>query len=132
VKKTTDIELGSFNEPGIGSFYSTFEGEVYNIAQATLNQEKIDFLFCRGATNLNTIAAPDDENAITVFQIGGWTTKNANHFHTTEMTAEEFVAIESPYSFPEFDEENAGTNVNMLNIGDVSHSCRKTWLHKNC
>ncbi len=119
VKKTTDIDLGSFNEPGIGSFYSTVEEEVYDIAQATLNQEKIDFLFYRGATNLNTIAAPDDETAITVFQIAGWTTKNATRFNTAEMTAEEFDAIESPYVFPEFDEENATTNVNMLEIGDV-------------
>lgn len=118
VKKNDDVFMGSFNDPA-GSFYSTTEEAVYRVPEAKENQEKIDFIFFRGATNLNAFAAPDDEdvNTISDFQLNDWTTKNQTRFERTNMTAAEFDAIGEFYIFPEFTGEL--TRINELSNGDV-------------
>jgi hypothetical protein len=122
IKKMTDIELGSFNDP-IGSFYNTMDEMVYTVAQAKQNQEKVDFVFFRGDTNLNTFAAPDDDAAATIdeFQFAEWTTKNQTRFNLIDKTADDFDAInaEELHLFPEFDNENALTRANQLEVGQV-------------
>jgi hypothetical protein len=118
VKKNDDIFMGSFNDPA-GSFYSTIEETVYRVAEAKERQDKIDFIFFRGATNLNTFAAPDDEavNTISDFQLNEWTTKNQTRFARTTMAAADFDAIGEYYIFPEF--TGTLTRVNELNNGEV-------------
>lgn len=120
VKKISDIELGSWNDP-IGSFYNTVDEMAYTVSAAKQNQEKVDFLFFLGAVNLNTIAAPDDEdaNTITTFELDDWTTKNATRFNTSDMTAGEFDAITDLHVFPEFDVAGATSKANELQTGQV-------------
>ncbi|HOG67611.1 MAG TPA: hypothetical protein PLQ84_09120 [Bacteroidales bacterium] len=120
VDKNSGVELGSFNDP-VGSFYSTTERKAYKVAEAMLEQGKIDFLFFKGVTNLNTIAAPDDEDAATIsdFHLTEWTTKNPTRFYLADITAEDFDAIEDKCVFPEFDAEKAETKANELKNNDV-------------
>lgn len=120
VQKVTGIELGSFNDV-VGSFYNTVDNMVYTIPEAKQNQEKVDFLFFKGVTNINTIAAPDDEDAgsIETFHLDEWTTRNQTRFNLTEMGAEAFDAIEQTHVFPEFNEEEALTKANELEVGQV-------------
>lgn len=117
VTKHEGITMGSFNDDA-GSFYSTMNNTVYNITDATANQEKIDFLFYLGATNASTIASPEDAQAGTVYPaIVDWTTKNATYFMETEMTAADFDAIGDTYIFPEMTE--LLSDVNNLENNDV-------------
>lgn len=120
VKKISDIELGSWNDP-IGSFYNTVDEVAYTVSAAKQNQEKVDFLFFLGAVNQNTIAAPDDADANTIntFELEDWTTKNATRFNTTNMTASEFDAITDLHVFPEFDVAGATSKANQLVTGQV-------------
>jgi hypothetical protein len=120
IRKVTEIELGSWDDP-IGSFYNTVDDVVYTVSTAKQNQDKVDFLFFKGAVNLNTLAAPDDEDANTIatYELSDWTTKNQTRFNLSDMTAQTFDAIEDLHAFPEFDETNALTKVNNLEIGDV-------------
>jgi hypothetical protein len=120
VRKTTGIELGSFND-ALGSFYNTVDDEVYTVSEAFQNQEKVDFLFFKGALNINTIAAPDDEAAATIetFLLDQWTTKNQTRFNHTDMDAEAFDAIEEDHVFPDFNEDEALTRINELEIDQV-------------
>lgn len=120
VKKYTNIELGSFNDP-IGSFFNTTDGLVYTVSQAKQNQAKVDFLFFKGVTNQNTIAAPDDPDANTIqtFQLNEWTTKNPTRFYLINMTAAEFDAIGQLHIFPQFNTQQASSKANMLQVGNV-------------
>lgn len=116
VTKNTDVLMGSHNDDN-GSFYSTVNKLVYNIADASANQADIDFLFYLGATNGSTIASPADEDANTVYAITDWTTKNATLFADSELTAEAFDAIGAEYVFPEFTGDL--TDINNLEAGSV-------------
>lgn len=120
VKKKANVEFGSYND-AIGSFYATTNETVYTISGAANNQALIDVIFFKGATNGNTLAAPDDADAATIdeFNLDTWTTKNQTRFITTTMTAAEFDAIGSLYSFPEFVDANAGSKANNLADGKV-------------
>ena len=116
VIKNADVNMGSFNDD-FGSFYSTLNNTVYNITDASANQSKIDFLFYKGATNGPTIASPADVQANTVYDITGWTTKNATMFMETSITATQFDEIGSIYTFPTF--ENSASDINQLESDDV-------------
>ena len=116
VTKNTDVLMGSHNDDN-GSFYSTVNKLVYNIADATANQSDIDFLFYLGAANGSTIASPADEDANSVYAISDWTTKNATMFATTSITADEFDAIGDIYDFPAFTGDISGiTNLESGNV----------------
>lgn len=116
VLKYTDITMGSHNDDN-GSFYSTANNMVYNIADATANQTDIDFLFYLGTVNGSTIASPEDADANSVYAITDWTTKNATMFATTEMTADDFNAIGDVYDFSAFTGDLSG--ITQLESGDV-------------
>jgi len=120
VTKNTNIEMGSFNDPK-GSFYSTGNATVYTVAQAKLNQAAVDFIFFKGVTNLNAIAAPDDSevNTISTYQLADWTVKNQTRFNATTMTAAEFDAIGNTYVFPEFNATTAASLAKNLVNGQV-------------
>jgi hypothetical protein len=113
VKKKTNIELGSTDD-SFGSYYSITEELVYTVANANLNPSKIDFGYFWGATNANTIAAPDDAALISVYHNDAWTTKNQTRFILSTMTVAEFDAISDLYVFPEFIDANASSKINNL------------------
>ncbi len=123
INKYMDVELGSWNDES-GSFFSTSEGNVYVRGQLTNtpdNQKKIDFLFFKGVTNANTIAAPDDADANTIvdLQLSGWTFKNQTRFNVTNITAAQFDAIGDTYQFPVFNMGIQTSRVNSLTEGQV-------------
>ena len=101
VNKNMGVTMGSHNDDN-GSFYSTSTKQVFNITDATANQEKVDFLFYLGAVNGSTIASPADEDANTVYAIQDWTTKNNTLFASTDITVEAFDNIGDTYTFPDF------------------------------
>ncbi len=111
VNKNMGVTMGSHNDDN-GSFYSTSTKQVFNITEATANQEKMDFLFYLGANNGSTIASPADADANTVYAIQNWTTKNNTLFAATDITVETFDNIGDTYTFPEF--TGAETSITQL------------------
>lgn len=79
------VLLGGQNNTGTGSFFSSLDGSVYKQDAATANQSKVDFLYFYGTTNLATIAAPDDSQALIAWNdlFNTWTTKNSTKFKKT-------------------------------------------------
>jgi hypothetical protein len=123
IEKYINVELGSWND-AIGSFFSTSEGIVYNITQTyttPANQVKIDFLFFKGTSMLNTIASPDDPTANTIndLKLSEWANKNQTRFNSTNITVGQFDAIGDNYNFPDFNINEQTTNMNLLSEGDV-------------
>ncbi|MCX6244083.1 MAG: hypothetical protein NTU98_05200 [Bacteroidetes bacterium] len=76
--------LGSWNNSSIGSSFASSNGNVYKLAEAKANYTLIDWLYYYGVTNLATIAAPDDPDAISVFSgtngLSTWNHRNATKF----------------------------------------------------
>lgn len=120
VVKHTNVELGSWND-AIGSFYGAKENSIFTVAEAFNNQAMVDFVFYKGQTNMNTIAAPDDVslNTILTFNMGEWTTRNQTRFVMTSMTAAEFDAIGDYYVFKEFEGNSGESKVINLEDGAV-------------
>lgn len=118
VRKKSNVELGSFND-ALGSFYATTTETVYTIPLAAQNQSKVDLVYFKGATNLNTIAAPDDADAqtITSYQLNTWTTKNQTRFFKTTLTPTVFDAIGTTYDFPVY--TATATKITQLAVGDI-------------
>ncbi|MCK9453007.1 MAG: hypothetical protein M0Q90_15035 [Bacteroidales bacterium] len=120
VVRHTNVELGSWNDD-IGSFYSAKENLIFTVPQAMENQAKVDFIFYKGVTNMNTITAPDDASLSTIpsFRIDEWATKNETRFVLTSMTAAEFDAIGDYYEFTEFEGNSGESKVINLEDGAV-------------
>ena len=123
INKYVDIELGSWNDVN-GSFFSTYEGIVYNINQTyaiPANQAKIDFLYFYGTTNKNTICSPDDAdaNSIDPLKLNLWTIKNPTRFNPSNITVAQFNAIGASYQFPAFDYSTQTTKMNNLRVNDI-------------
>ena len=120
VVKHTNVELGSWNDV-IGSFYGAKENLIFTVPQAMENQAKVDFIFYKGVTNMNTIAAPDDASLSTIpsFRMDEWSTKNQTRFVMTSMTAAEFDAIGKYYTFTEFEGNSGESKVINLEDGAV-------------
>jgi hypothetical protein len=92
-----DKLLGS-HQSSNGSSFASFDGSVYSLADAKANADKVDFLYFYGATNLATIAAPDDATAATVFfdatnGLQTWSVLNNTRFTLTDMTPEEYNGV---------------------------------------
>jgi hypothetical protein len=78
------LVLGSY-ESSTGSSFASFDGSIYNLAEAKTNAARVDWLYFYGSSNHATIAAPDDADAISVFNdptngISTWSVKNATRF----------------------------------------------------
>jgi hypothetical protein len=113
------IELGSWNDP-TGSFFATSDGSVMNKTEATAMQEKVDIIFFLGASNGSTFGGPTDATVQDVFDIADWTTQNNTLFiNPAPVSAAEFDAIGTTYSFPEFNEGDAATKATQLNNNEV-------------
>lgn len=81
-----------------GSSFASMDGTVYELADAKANSEKIDWMYFYGATNLATLASPDDDAAAQVFNgepngLQNWDTKNATRFKLTTLSGADFNAI---------------------------------------
>ena len=107
-----------------GSSFASITGEVYQIDDAKANSGLIDFLYYYGASNLATIAAPDDATAATVFNnanngLDTWTTNNSTRFKTTSLTAAEFDAIADDLLIVSNATGAADSFEKELEVGDV-------------
>ncbi len=95
---------------------------MYKVEGAAENQEKVDFIFWKDPrVKANSITSPDNDliGSVNFLGIHTWTVKNETRFIITEMTVEEFNAIEDKYLFPEFDLEAAVDIVSNLQAGDI-------------
>jgi len=68
-----------------GSSFASVDGNVYTMANAKANANKIDWLYFYGATDLATIAAPNDAHAAQVYTdatngLAHWPVLNATKF----------------------------------------------------
>jgi hypothetical protein len=117
--------LGGQSSTTVGSAFASSNGQVYLQAAANLNSSLIDFVYFYGATNLATLAAPDDDlvdgTAPSGFDLTeDYTTNNATRFMSvanTSVTPAEFIAMTDDASFPVF----SGTSslINSLAVGNV-------------
>lgn len=125
INKFQNVEFGSWND-AVGSFFSSVEGITYTVGQTSnspANQVKIDFVFFKGATNLNTFASPDDTdlNTINDLKVNTWPAgnKNQTRFNPTNLTAAQFDAIGTTYQFPTFNMSAQTTKMKQLAEGQV-------------
>jgi len=83
----TTILMGGQLNVNTGSFYCTGEDAVYLVDDATLNQDKIDFVFFYGDTNEYSIGAPNDDQVAIAHaaSVANWTLKNATLFSGAEI-----------------------------------------------
>lgn len=68
-----------------GSSFASIDGTIYSLADAKINAAKIDWLYFYGATNMATLAAPDDPDAADVFNnatngLQTWSVLNPTRF----------------------------------------------------
>ena len=82
--------LGSY-QSATGSSFASADGSIYSLAEAKANQAKVDWMYFYGASDLATIAAPNDAHAALVFNnatngLQTWTTKNATLFRIVTTT----------------------------------------------
>jgi predicted transcriptional regulator len=90
------------------------------MTDATANQNKVDFVYFYGATNLATLASPSDTDAQTIFTaIADWTTINATKLGATTLTATEFDAIDDDAEIVIAATGLTATKANTLEVGDV-------------
>jgi hypothetical protein len=123
INKFLDVEFGSWDD-AVGSFFATTEGGNYTVgltATIPANQQKIDLIFFKGASNGNTFASPDDAdvNTIATLKVNQWTYKNQTRFNPTTITAAQFDAIGETYQFPTFNLSAQTSKMNNLVNGQV-------------
>ncbi len=112
-----NITMGSYNDPTFGSFMSAAGGTVMTKAEADADQSAVDFAFYLGAVNKSTFGSPSNADVKAVFALEGvWTVFNETMFVLTTLSAADFDAITTSYSFPDF----TGTDdINDLAANDV-------------
>ena len=109
--------LGDQGNPTLGSFYSTVSNSVFLLAAATASSDSIDFCYYNGATNMNTLASPDDGQVTAVFPaISSWTTRNSTKFGASAWTAAQFDAVTDDSAFTD---ATPDTHAPQLADGDV-------------
>jgi hypothetical protein len=94
-----DKILGAQNS-NTGSSFASADGTVYMLADAKENAAEIDFMYFFEATNLATLAAPDDPDAALVFNnaqngLQTWDVLNDTRFKETTLSSADFNAITS-------------------------------------
>lgn len=121
-----DKILGAQNST-TGIAFATDDGTVYQLADAKDNAEKIDFVYFYGATNLATIAAPDDATAAQVYNnaqngLQTWSVLNNTRYKMTDLSGDEFNLITSltqliiTATYPSSPDQS---RINYLSTGDV-------------
>ncbi len=117
----TAVLIGANANPTLGSFYATASNTVYSVSQAASNSASVDFVYFYGATNLATIASPDDADVTSVFpSVSGWATRNATRLVKSDITTSDFDAIaDDAVIIEQAANISNGTKVNDLAVGDV-------------
>jgi hypothetical protein len=119
INEYTDKILGSY-DANEGSSFASIDGTVYSWSDATNNSQKIDFIYFYGATNDATLAAPNDTDAESVFSgLSDWATQNATKFGTTELSAEDFDAVDDHLEIVDVATDLTETKINKLSVDDV-------------
>jgi len=120
INSYTDKIIGANQNTTLGSSFASIDGTIYNMTNATANQNKVDFVYYYGATNLATLAAPDNADAQTIFTaISGWTTKNATKFGATTITGTAFDAIDNDTDIITAADGLTASDATDLAVGDV-------------
>jgi len=70
--KEFSMKILGAQDNATGSSFASIDGTVYSITDAKANAAKIDWLYFYGATNLATIASPNDADAASVFNNATW------------------------------------------------------------
>jgi hypothetical protein len=83
----------------VGAFFATQDGSIYNLDDAKLNSEKIDFLYFYTDTYHATLSAPEDADAALVYTgtngLETWTTLNSTKFKVTTLSSSQFNDIQT-------------------------------------
>ncbi len=92
-----NVTLGA-HQSVTGSFYCALSasGTVYTVSAARTNSNKVDLIYYYGATNMATLAAPNDPTLAefdATLQVNSWTTKRATMLH--KPASAQFSAITS-------------------------------------
>lgn len=118
--------LGAHNNPNTGSFYDADGNQVYLLAGARENAAAIDFVYYYGATNLATLASPNDPTIEEVLpQIEQFTVRNNTAVRRTDLSSSDFDAIGDTDGIQITNAFDAGslpteeTRVNELTEGEV-------------
>lgn len=107
-----------------GSSFASIDGTVYNGPDAKTNAVKVDWLYFYGATNMATLAAPDDPDAATIFTnatygLQTWSVLNATRFKKI-TTPVDFDAITDDAEIIALtDTDVTLTKANNLDVDDV-------------
>lgn len=115
--------LGSYQNT-TGSSFASVDGTVYTLEQAKIHADVIDWLYFYGATNLATLAAPDDTDAGDVFNTGPnalstWSVRNDTRFKETSLTAADFNSITTDTPIIAIANGASLSKANNLVVGDV-------------
>jgi len=114
--------LGSYNS-SYGSFFASADGSVYSQTQAYDNQSKVDWCYFYGVENAATIAAPDNDEAKTVYHsatygLQNWTTLNATLFGKVELP-DEWDNIVTDAQIVAVAGNCTESKINQIAVGDV-------------
>ncbi len=121
INSYTAVLIGANANPTEGSFYASATNTVYSVADAASNAAAIDLVYFYGATNLATIASPDDSDVPAVFpSVSGWSTRNATRFATSSISVDDFNAIDTDeVLLQEAANIGTATKANDLAVNDI-------------
>ncbi len=115
--------LGSY-QSSTGSSFASADGSIYSLAEAKANQTKVDWMYFYGASDLSTIASPNDSHAALVFNnaangLQTWTTKNNTLFRKVSTVIEWNTVTDDTIIMQEAATEPDQTRIATLAVGDV-------------
>jgi len=120
INSYTAVLLGGQLNANLGSFYSTADNSVMNLATARTNSQKADMVYYFGTTNEASIVAISDAQLAdvpTFVECATWTTKNSTKFKLT--TGVDWATIVDESGITANTTGLVDTHVNKLKVGDI-------------
>lgn len=120
ISNYTAVLLGGQQNATLGSFYSTADNSVMNLATARSNSQKADMVYYYGTTNQASIVAISDAqlSAVPTFvECATWPTVNETKFKLT--TGLDWATITSGDAIEAAATGLTATHVNQLAVGDI-------------
>jgi hypothetical protein len=117
----TDVELGD-QSSAVGSFYASYENEVYTIGQISSNYAKIDWIYYYDETTWgDAFYSPDDQDIQNQTWIGwaNWTTVNSTKFVWLETYNFTYATWQDIQVAGDSAVTTAWTKAYDLQIGDI-------------
>lgn len=116
-----NIQIGAQASPDKGPYLNTTTGEIYERAGSTEKSANIDIaLFYSNSTYGYYFVAPSDATIEAIFKtpdpIARWPQRNDTKLKTMEMTAEEFLAINSKEMIQNLYANSSGAEVSKLTV----------------